>query len=73
MSYSGPPYWPPEYDDDWCPGQDLNMDIESCDDCPLSAECTWRFRPSGAEAAEGAEPAPLSDYAVYMADVAKGW
>ena len=35
MTYSGPPYWPSEYDDDWCPGQDLNVDMESCKDCPF--------------------------------------
>jgi len=45
MSYSGPPYWPPEYDEDyWCPGQDLDMDMESCDDCPLYADCTADFK-----------------------------
>ena len=39
MSYPGPPYWPPEFDDDWCPSVELDIDVPSCEECPLLEEC----------------------------------
>ncbi len=37
MSYPGPPYWPPEFDY-WCPSVELDIDVPSCEECPLIEE-----------------------------------